>query len=152
MRRCLTVILFVLTAVLGVVIVIHYASILASAKRSAHWPTVPALILKSELKGPNARGRHWPHIEYRYQVGGRSLEGTRIVFGRAAGLGGADAPLERFPRGSTAMLHVDPSDPTMSVLLAGVTDGSTYVAIACGAVFVFVSGLILYAFKRGWFR
>lgn len=94
------------------------------ARASVRWPTVPGVILYSGTKSASVL-RGGPatvaDVRYRYDVDGRSYEGTRISVGQYGTGGGGHARAEsaRYPQGNDVAVYYDPAKPGESVLEPG---------------------------------
>jgi hypothetical protein len=87
------------------------------------WSAVPCLILESrlaeEILNPNTPVNYRPVIRYRYEVGGQSLESSRIrrIETKSARRPKMESLLAAFPPGSEATAWVNPSNPADAVLV-----------------------------------
>lgn len=109
------------------ILVFLFLHLRASRKAAAaeRWPTVPGKILSSEVEsaeGVTAGGGrtmiYVPLITYSYDVGGRSLRGKRIGFGKTAHASPAkaEADIAPYPVGSTPLVRYNPEKPEECVL------------------------------------
>ena len=58
----------------------------------------------------------YPVVQYSYQAGGQSYQGTKIAPGMEVGGTGAGKVVGRYPIGAQVMVFYDPQDPTDAVL------------------------------------
>jgi hypothetical protein len=92
------------------------------ALASRSWPTATAEITSSQIIGTRRRkggAMYRPSISYRYDVGGRTLTGTRIQWGgqvSSSSESWARGIVERFPQGALVQVHYDPANPDNAVL------------------------------------
>ena len=109
--------------------------------RSRAWPTVPGEIARHRVEeSMSDDGRRYkPVTAFRYQVDGRPYINERVHFGPVwfdvsseSALASARGEL---PVGRKVVVHVNPSDPTDSVLEPGVTPGM-FVFLAFGLFFL----------------
>jgi hypothetical protein len=89
------------------------------------WPAVPGKVLSCEVKVAEGAGGdggrtvfYVPLLTYSYNVGGLSLEGKRIGFGKTAhgSRAKAEADLAPYPVGSTPLVRYNPDRPSECVL------------------------------------
>ena len=104
-----------------------YAHFSASAKAKAaeSWPIAGARVLSSEVRVEESSDNDggsttWynPIIVYKYSVGGREYQGSRLRFGnpRSASRKKADAAIAPYPPGTTPLVRYNPQDPKEAVL------------------------------------
>lgn len=107
---------------------------LLRARKSRHWPMVPATILDANFS-QGAKGAR-ANISYRYVVAGRHYTGDRVVVGWMWGVSGGSVEnlVARHPRGSSAHVAVDPEHPTYSVLTPGVNAHQIVSVVVCSLV------------------
>ena len=92
------------------------------ALKSESWPTVEALITRSQVSENRDEGTTYrPDIRFSYTVDKTAYESERIHLGwpLSAGKNWAESVVARFPLGSRVLAKVDPSDPTFCVLEPG---------------------------------
>lgn len=108
----------------GFVLHIFVSEIFAD-RAACSWPTVEATLLRSEVKSTwhsgQRGGGHYsysPYVAYSYEVDGRRFEGDRYAFlNHSSGKSSvARERLAPYPVGSRVQVHVDPDDPSKSVL------------------------------------
>ena len=119
-----------------------------SAVRSSSWPSVSGTVLSSQVVSkPSGRGvAYSPAIRYRYSVGGADHEGTRVwVIGDGISQGSVEAIVAKFPAGSTVPVFYDPSTPTRTVLVPGVSRDMALQAVII--LVVTVVGMLVFP---GW--
>jgi hypothetical protein len=87
------------------------------------WPVVPCIILSSEVETHDSDDGYTYSVAivYRYEVGGRAFTSDRYKFfgGSSSGRTGKEAIVDQYPRGSTAVCYVNPTDPTDAVIQRG---------------------------------
>lgn len=93
---------------------------------SAYWPTTKGEVVWSDIvveTGPDETGktatRYGAAIRYRYLLGGRKFESTRITWrdGQKTTRAAAQRKLlARYPVGRAVTVHYDPRQPAMAVL------------------------------------
>ncbi len=111
---------------LGVLLSIHALRQLRRALASRHWPSHPAVVLRSSVRAYAGRGRqsYEPIVRYEYRVNGERYESGRITFAGLQLLSSTRPDAERvagrFPVGTQLSVRVDPSRPHLSVVDPGV--------------------------------
>lgn len=116
---------------------------------SKNWPKTTGRILHSELEkeGKVTVAR----IRYRYRINDQAHESDRVLFGPSGGTQyetvSASWFPRRFPKNSRQWVFYNPSRPSESVLLPGVTRGAKSMAGA-GLLFL-LAGLFLYSRRQG---
>jgi len=124
-----------------------------------NWPrAVGTIIASSATQSAVSRtGNDTATVEvrYRYRVGSKDYEGTRIRFGGQARMSAlaADEIVARYPRGATIEVFHDPKSPSQAVLEPGNSGNVTalvallVVFVAIGAVLTAhaIAGRVLYA-------
>ena len=114
------------------------------------WPTVEGKILKSEVVQQYfflQQYSYEPRIHYSYSVEGKTYESDSISM-RFLSSKSADTVQEvvgNYPAGSQATVYYNPDDPEESVLIPGVSVG-TSVAPILFLVMIFVLGYVTYNF------
>lgn len=85
---------------------------------------------------------HVPRLRYRYEVGGRTYEGSRLRFGdmRHASERAAQAVAERYAPGSTVEIRHDPADPAKATVEA---EKPGIWKIVFGAIFLVVAAFLM---------
>lgn len=95
------------------------------AKAAEAWPTVPGVILSSELhehRHHNSQTHHTsvtyePVVTYQYSVMEQPYQGNKIVFGTISSAHNtASRKLAAYPQGAQVAVHYDPADPSKAVL------------------------------------
>ena len=122
-------IIMVIVSVVIILLQANEMSIRAQAEAAREWPKVSATVIESKLtqlrNSTKANSKDWaPYVRYRYSVDGVEYTGERYRF-IAPGRKGqskimAERNLEPYPRGKKFKLHVDPKDPTTSVIRSGI--------------------------------
>jgi hypothetical protein len=86
------------------------------------WRTVPGRVIRSErgteirIGGPVTPEVPVANIAYSYEFDGESFVGTRLTLAERIDPREVDALLRRYPVGAIVSVHVDPDDPSSSVL------------------------------------
>ncbi len=139
----------------GLAILLFAGNLIFKGISSKSWPKTTGRISHSEI-GKKGGKVTVAKIRYVYQVNGRTHESTRVLFGPSGGAessGGTEyEPVSvswftrRFPENSSQWVFYNPSRPSESVLLPGVTRGAKSMAGA-GLMFFFV-GLFIYFHRK----
>ena len=114
------------------------------------WPTVEGKILKSEMVQQYfflQQYSYEPRIRYSYSVEGKTYESDSISM-RFLSSKSADTVQEvvcEYPEGSPATVYYNPDDPEESVLIPGVSVGTSGVQLF-SLVMIFVLGYVTYSF------
>jgi hypothetical protein len=115
-------------------------------RASACWSRTEGHIVRvwvDERTGGEGETTYYPHIEFRYEVGGEVYDGKEWTHHGLVGTWeNATAVCDRFPAGRKVDVFYDPADPVRAVLEQGV-EVKTYVigmAIAAG---IGVAGILL---------
>lgn len=137
----------IMLVVAGVVIALQFneLSVRKEAEAAREWPKVSALIVESrptQLRdSTKANAKIWvPYTRYRYSVDGVEYTGERFRF-IAPGRDGftksmAERDLKNYPKGKNTKVHVDPKDPTNSVIWPGIRWTSYgWIFIVAGIIF-----------------
>ena len=97
---------------------------MARAADSEDWPSVSGRVIESKvvISGGSRFGITYDAIvRFRYKVGEHEYTGNRIAFlWIDASRPKAERAVARYPLDTIVEVHVSPSDPTLSVLEAGV--------------------------------
>jgi Protein of unknown function (DUF3592) len=111
------------------------------ASSSTGWPTAPATITQAHVvpkESTDRKGRkqtnYFPAVEYTYFVDGKSYTGTQFRFW-ALGSSNPDKWQElvsRFQTSQPPTIRYKPSDPSVSVVVAGADDFDVLFATGCG--------------------
>ena len=130
-----------------------------TAHESRSWPTVKGTIVQSVVakSGSGSKVKYSPVIEYRYEVDGRTAQGSRL---RAAPTGSDDTPdreevesiLKLYPQGSEVTVHYDPERPDRALLRPGDTTGAMYYLMMGGWVFLVSLYMLVRAMRGRWPR
>ena len=97
---------------------------LKAQKAEKTWPTVPGVVLDSEIKihrRTSSRGgssrTYQPYVTYEYRVKDQAYVSDQLGFGNATyGSGKAHDILALYPQGAPVTVHYDPTDPSKAVL------------------------------------
>ena len=103
-------------------IVVAAATKLIELRQAKSWVPATGRILSSgvetrrhQFEGEPETVKNVPAVKYEFKVGGRTVDGTRIIIGDEGGLD-IDATLKRYPAGAEVTVYYDPRDPTKCVL------------------------------------
>ncbi len=101
------------------------------AHASRTWPSTQGIIeeawitISRSSRGPESPFEDkffYPHLRYRYQVGGQTYQGERIAAGSPTGLSSraeAEAVLAPYPVGRRVTVYYNPRNPAEAVLEPG---------------------------------
>jgi hypothetical protein len=124
------------------------------AKGSLNWPAVPATVVSSEVKATERVGEkkrvyttYSANIAFRFTLNGKEFNSNMVMVDQPPKTFATDAQalVQKYPAGSSAMAHYNPQNPTEAVLETGVAR-STYVAFVFGLV-VAALGIGLFGFR-----
>jgi len=117
---------FILILALGVYLVSFSVRSKKKAEASQGWPSVPGMILTSEVKRSmstdddgNTDYSYTPAVTYSYQVNGQPYESNLIAFGGVVGHSNpakAQEQLTPFPAGAQVPVFFNPQKPDEAVL------------------------------------
>jgi hypothetical protein len=99
------------------------------AKESLQWPSVPGVVLSSELVTDTVGeiATFTPVVTYSYVVNGRPFQSARIRFNPTRG----KKILAKYPKGCPVQVFFDPLTPSTAVLeKGGSTRGMMFVGVA----------------------
>jgi hypothetical protein len=135
----------------GVVAFLIIQRNLSLARKSASWPSVDGIIVKSELVQRQRRvgGRKekpQPDIEYTYRIKQTEYRGNQVSAGGLRVGGMAGQWVGRYPVGKQVPVHYDPKDPSVAVLEPGLPSGVQWIYV--GPVIVVGVGVIGFLFPR----
>lgn len=121
------------------------------AKTAETWPTASGTVVSSRLDQKTTTDyddghtststSYTPIVEYTYQVGGQTYQGSRIFPGASMSYdhGTAQGIASRYQPGATVTVHYDPANPTQAVLETKSKGGNLFLIL--GSVFA-VLGII----------
>lgn len=114
------------------------------------WASTTGMVLVSEVTDEGPDGGCYPTVTYRYQVGGRVYESSRIavaIGGRNVGVSYKKAVriTARFPVGTQVPVYYHPKNPERSVLMHG--DGNTSLWLLVGIFALLVMFGIFYGVR-----
>ena len=133
------------------------AWLLMLARSSTGWPCVPGRIVSSEREtsagGARDHATHSLRVTYRYDVGGRSLQGHRFTFGDLIWMATRnkdriDDLVKRFPPGREVSVYYDPNHPQRCTLVPG-TEGLPISTTLVVALLIALAGI---AALLGWIK
>jgi len=109
------------------------------AKAAEAWPTLPGVILSSELKerrSYNSKTHHTsityePQVQYEYTLMGTKYTGKQIGFGYASyNYNVALSKIAPYPQGAAVQVRYDPDDPAKAVLETKAAGGTVMIVVA----------------------
>lgn len=115
------------------------------AKTTETWPTTSGSIVSSQLDQKTTTDyddghtststSYTPIVEYTYQVGGQTYQGSHIFPGASMSYdhGTAQGIINRYQPGVAVTVHYDPADPTQAVLETKSKGGNLFLIL--GSVF-----------------
>jgi hypothetical protein len=83
------------------------------------WPSTMGTVQMSNLEARHSSEGGWtnyPIVQYSYQAGGQTYQGSRIAPGPEVGGSGAGKVVGRYPAGVQVMVFYNPQDPSEAVL------------------------------------
>lgn len=88
------------------------------ADASKRWPTASGTIVSSALeKSPEHKRRYRAAVQYRYRVGGKDYEASRVFWGGNEGRQKhMTSVVASYPAGNTVPVHYDPQNPAEAVI------------------------------------
>ena len=129
---------------------IAWGSVTATkALQSRSWLDTPGVVVQSTLvQGSSgtrtaSRSSFKPHVEYDYDVDGKTLRGDRISFriGIALSAGHAQQIVDDHPVGKQVTVFFNPDDPTQSTLRTG-ANAATFAVPGFGAALL-IAGVVM---------
>ena len=124
-------------ALLGLLFVGLYLRSRGRAAASQGWPETPGRVTSATMnliEDEESGDVYSPYVSYEYQVGGRSLSGSRIRFGSASSRDQAKAAavLQRYPEGKAVTVYYDPARPDEAVLERSAAGSASYLYLGVG--------------------
>ena len=92
------------------------------------WPSTKGLVLVSEVRDEGGESGWRARVVYRYEVGGRAYENSRIAVAVESGRQGFQAHQQlaaRFPAGARVVVYYDPRNPSDAALVPGDPDSGS---------------------------
>jgi|SRR5918996_1167950 hypothetical protein len=128
----------ILALIAGAVIGRAAVSIVALARRSRRWPTVPGRVLRSEIRDGRAS------IRYEYVVQDQRHEATEIVTAEwpYQTRRTASRRVERYPPDRRVTVCYDATRPTLAMLEPGFSSGVLYLPLAASVVLTIAIALL----------
>lgn len=125
---------------------------LFEANASKSWPTVQGKVISSSVDSKSSsKGGTTYHAEvlYEYRVGGETHSSNDVAYGSygSSNPSHARSIVNKYPAGKEVTVHYSPSNPSKSVLEAGIS-GQAFFLPGFGAVF-FCAGLGMFLFMPG---
>jgi hypothetical protein len=131
----------VLALIAGAVIGRAAVSIVALARRSCRWPTVPGRVLRSEIRDGRAS------IRYGYVVHDQRHEASEIAAGEwpYQTRRTASRRVERYPPDRQVTVCYDAQRPTLAVLEPGFSTGVLYLPLVASVLLVIAIALLAWS-------
>jgi hypothetical protein len=147
-------ILLVLAGI-GALVFLHFQRV-GPAKAAANWPTAPGVMLAAAVREPAPGGpaKYQPLVHYRYNVGGRDMEGVqlRLADSATSDRNKAYADIAPYPPGTPVQVRYNPMRPEESVLELSAAK-SPFLLIAGGLLLAIVLGVgAIVAVENGLFE
>lgn len=121
----ITVILYVLMILAGVVFIGLAVLQALKARRAANWPTVQGVVVESHVEAVRRRSEnristsYYPRVTYQYRVNLQEYTGKQIGFGaESTSSGKAERVRAQYAQGAPVTVFYDPEDPAKAVLEA----------------------------------
>jgi hypothetical protein len=137
----------------GLAVFLYGLRLIRESREMGRWPVVAGTIVSAEAKRTvRAAGtedqRFIPELAYEFTYNGKSHRGDRytLVPVDSRGTAGVNAILQRYPAGQSVPVHVNPQDPTRSVLSIS-TDANQW-AYALGGLCLIGVGIYLFFSTR----
>ena len=118
--------LLVVGIIVGTVVILDiiFLAVIFNTRRKMNaakaWPSVMGTVNNSYLElrrsSNNTNMINYPVVQYSYQVGGRSYQGSRIAPGPEVGGTGAGKIIERYPVNSQVTVYYNSQNPSDAVL------------------------------------
>jgi hypothetical protein len=131
-----------------------YVSDIVAANRAVAWPTSEGqIIFSAPVRGCGNRGGtwYWPQLRYTYRIDDQTYVGDNLAFGNI-GCGNrerAEHIAQQYPLLSQVTVHVNPDNPSESVLMAGAVLDDTWTGIYVFAGMILVCAAIgLYLLRK----
>ena len=138
---------------IGMYVMRHLWREVAEAQASRFWPLVTGEITQSGIRtrqNDDEPDAHLPDVAYRYVVKGTEYVSRRVKYGSwAATRAEAQSYAGRLSVGQTVDVFHDPSDPSRSVLIPGISLAEATVLRCLGAAFVGIPIFLMYDNLRG---
>ena len=118
-------------AILTLVLVVRRIALQAvqhKIREAQAWPSTEGLILVSEVRDEGGENGWRAHVSYRYEVGGRLYESSRIAVAVEYGRESLHAHQElaaRFPVGAQVTVYYNPRNPADAGLIKGDPNSSS---------------------------
>lgn len=120
-------------------------------RASRQWSCTRGTVVEArieELEGDSGPS-YYPHVEFRYEVGGAIYHGKEWTHHTQDGTSeSAEAVLNRFPIGQAVDVFFDPADPARAVLEQGVVV-KPYVICFVAAIVLGIVGVVV-MLKSAW--
>ncbi len=128
----------------GAAVLIYGIGLIRDVRTCTQWPQVPGKIISADVQvvaKEKNRTSYAPNITYRYIVGGKSYESSRITLvpRNTTSLSAVQAMLTPYPIGGVTTVFHDPADPGNAVL--DTTQAGTEWAYAIGGILLIGVGL-----------
>jgi hypothetical protein len=141
------------TGIVGIGALTAYGTIRMWLKNSQtrNWPTVPGMIVSSELESQTERHHRKPittygaGIRYAYEVEGKAYESDQVQLGGTSETsqpGESERMVARYPEGKRVTVYYDPADPATATIEPGALGGIFNMAMVAGGSML-VGGIIV---------
>ena len=104
------------------IVVIVLAAVRRKIRAAQDWPSTGGLVLVSEVRDEGGETGWRANVVYRYEVGGRVYQNSRIAVAVEYGVHSFQAQerlAARFPAGSQVTVYYDPQNPADAALVKG---------------------------------
>jgi hypothetical protein len=152
---------FLITFVIGLVLLLNSTRSKKKAGASQQWPGVPGSIVVSEVRQSSSTDddghtsySYYPHVEYSYAVLGQQYSGKQVSFGGVVGTGNpknAQVMIAKYPLNSPITVYYNPQNPAEAVLERAAGAGAK-TSKTIGIILLVLSALIACPLLIGLFR
>lgn len=129
----------------GIVVLFFGVRSLRDANNSTSWPTVPGVVVSSDVDRHTSDDgtTYSAEVLYDYDVDGESYSSNSVSFGSYSSSSSSHARdiVRKYPKGSDVTVAYDPSKPESCILEVGV-QLQTWFLPAFGLVFATIGGLM----------
>ena len=133
-----------LALIAGTVVGVAAVAMIAVARTSRRWPTVPGRIVRSEIRDGRAV------IRFVYTVQGEEHEGFDVAAGdwpyRSAG--SAVRRVQQYPVGAQVNVYYNPSQPSVAMLVPGLVADVFYLPVVATLLMFVAVSLISWSIWR----
>lgn len=114
--------LFVILLLVILIVVVVLRQVQRKIGESQHWPSTTGVVLTSEVGHTGDDSGWYTRVIYRYEVGGRAYESSRIAVGVELGDQSQvshERLASRFPVGARVTVYYNPQNPAEATLIQG---------------------------------